>query len=179
MRGKIDLHCQKCGEEQDSLKKLHKVRGIKFCKKCYVENRKNHRKETIENSEDKEEIKLLEKGFRNKKDRREYYRKRYEQKRREEGYEYKQRGTYIPEVKGNKSGKVKREKSYSYMNHGEIRSLYHLLKSKGLSSQEASERIDDLKENLKDTREQMKEQKKSEKDIKKKQMEMIEELWQM
>ena len=57
--------CVKCSEKV-KLKYIGRINGEYFCKKCRNIIRKNHRKETYENSDDKDNIRGLTSEIKNK-----------------------------------------------------------------------------------------------------------------
>lgn len=156
----IDRSCDKC-ERQIEFKKLKKIRGKYFCKKCAKKNREKRREETINESGEKEELKKLDRKIKNE------YEKRYRDKKRIEE---------PPKIKGSKLDK-KKEKSSAYIPFEERQVLFGILIKRGMDGEEVKKRIKDLIEQQKQIRESMKQKNKSEDDIKIKQQKILEELW--
>jgi len=154
--------CDNCGEIV-KFKYIKKINGNYFCKLCAIEIRKNHRKETLENSEDKENIRKLTSELKNKS----VNEKRREKKRTKD--------STPPKPKG--SVKTRVDKNNFYLTLQEKQSLFRILVNRGLDSDDAKERISNLVKSQIELRERMINQKKSEKEIKIKQNEMLEELW--
>ena len=154
--------CDKCGEIV-RFKQIKKINGNYYCRLCAIEIRKNHRKETYENSEDKENIKRLTNELKN--------RSTIEKRRirREE------KQSQPPKPKGFKKTRV--DKNHCYISLQEKQNLFRILVNRGLDSDDAKERISNLIRSQKELKEKMLNQKKSEKEIKIKQQEMLEELW--
>jgi hypothetical protein len=176
--------CSVCqGESERHL--LKRLKGIWFCKKCYKDNRKNHRKETIEITGIKEELKELEKKRQEetyKKDggRKEYFRKRYEEKVSHPVRKYS-KSSFPPKIK-NSSLKVTIPKTNCcYMTLREKQDFFRILVRRGISSEEADERIKALVSYESQLRKEMRLKHKSDEEISKqvesKKMEMLEELW--
>jgi len=167
----LKRECDSCGEKTQR-KFLGKINGKYFCKICQREIRINHRRETFENSEDKEEIIKLNREIKNK-----YQRKRYRDKVGRDVKEYRIRNSTEPPIpKGSKQLK-KKQKSNCYLTLEEKRNYFRILVKRGIDPEDAKERIKTLIESQKKINEEMKAKGKSEKEIKNKQLEMIEELW--
>ena len=154
--------CDECGKII-LFKHIKKINGNYFCKHCAIKIRKNHRKETLENSEDKENIKRLTSELKNKSTI-EKRRKRKEEKQ-----------SLPPKPKGSKKTRV--DKTNCYISLQDKQDLFRILVRRGVDEEEAKERISNLIISQKEIRERMINQKKSEKEIKIKQNEMLEELW--
>ena len=154
--------CDKCGEIV-KLKHIKKINGNYFCKNCAIEIRKNHRKETYENSDDKENIKRLTNEIRN----------RSAKEKRRKIREEKQ--SQPPKPKGSIRTRV--DKNNLYLTLQEKQGLFRMLVNRGLDDEEAKERIQNLITSQKELREKMINQKKSDKEIKIKEQELLEELW--
>ena len=183
-----EKECEDCGDKVEK-KHMGKIRGKNLCKKCRIKIRLNHRKETLENSEDKETIKELDNKIK-----REYSRVRYNKLKggvvrkynpqiEEEQKKYipkrYNKENYEPKIKGSIFGKEKQKnKSYSFLTLQEKQlALKTLMINKGLNFNEAKERMNELIEYQKKVRENMKEAGKSQDEIKLKQREILEELW--
>ena len=154
--------CDNCGEIV-KFKYIKKINGNYFCKLCAIEIRKNHRKETLENSEDKENIRKLTSELKNKS----VNEKRREKKRTKD--------STPPKPKG--SVKTRVDKNNFYLTLQEKQSLFRMLVNRGVDEEEVKERIKNLIENKKELREKMLNQKKSDKEIKIEQNKLLEELW--
>lgn len=155
--------CEQC--EQVEKRKLYKINGLNLCSKCHREIRKNHRKETLENSDEKEKIKKLNREIKNK-----YARERYRKR-----HPKKEKVSSPPIIKGSKNDK-KKEKSNSYLTFQEKQILFKTLIKNGIDEEEVKQRIKELVESQKFIRRKMIEQNKSEEEIKSKQRELIERL---
>jgi len=145
--------CCDCEEIFERRKSVKKINGDWLCRACYISRRKNRRKETIK------EARKLEKPI--------------IRKPKQEPTKAKD----FPKIKGSK--KTKKDKNYSYITIQEKQNLLRMLMSRGMDFDDAKERIKDLVEEQKRVKECMKERGKTEKQIKVKQMEMIEELWDL
>lgn len=160
--------CDECGEDTQ-IKYLGKIRGRMLCKKCRVEVREAHRKETINLSSEDERKKIRELSRSQRADyNKAYYEKNKKLKRSESKEE--------PKIKGSKLTR-KKLKSNSYLTIEDKRQLLRILMKKGLDFEEAKERLSNVIEEQKVVREKMREKNKSEEQIKIKQQEMLEELW--
>lgn len=162
-----EISCSECGKEVRK-KYMKRIRGKDICKKCNSENRKERRKETINNSGIKEKLKELDKKIKNKYNR-EYQRKRYEKVKRI-------KTTEPPKIKGNKLYN-KKEKSSAYITFEERQRLFGMLIRRGVDAEEAKERISNLVKEQSRVKKLMKQKNKSEDEIKIKQQELLEELW--
>ena len=156
--------CDKCGEIF-RYKHLKKINGNYVCKHCSIKIRKAHRKETYENSEDKEIIRRLTSEIGNK---------RATERRRERKILRLEDST-PPKIKGSKKTIV--DKNNLYLTLQEKQNLFRMLVDRGVDGDDVKERIKNLVRSQKELREKMLNQKKSEKEIKIKQQEMLEELW--
>ena len=154
--------CDECGKII-LFKRIKKINGNYFCKHCAIKIRKNHRKETLENSEDKENIKRLTSELKNKSTI-EKRRKRKEEKQLQP-----------LKIKGSKKTII--DKTNCYISLQEKQNLFRILVNRGLDSDDAKERISNLVKSQIELRERMISQKKSDNEIKIKQNEMLEELW--
>jgi hypothetical protein len=166
--------CDECEKEVGEFKFLKKIRKKYLCKECQIKTRLNHRKETFETSEDKEKIKEL-----NNKIEREYREKRKGSKLREYivGGRPRIKITTPPKIKGSKEEK-KKEKSNAYLTFHEKQNLLRILmNNKGLTFEDATERIKTLVEQQAKVRELMRAKGKPEDEIKIKQQKLLEELW--
>lgn len=153
--------CDKC-KQLTSMKELgRKVRGDYLCDKCKKLRRKEHREETIEDSGIKEELNELEREIKNESQRK-YYDKKKEGK--------------VPIPKGSKI--ITKKKSAScYLSFYERQALFRNLLSRGISSDEAKTRIQNLADSQKELRKQLKENNVEESEIRIKQNKLLEELW--
>ena len=154
--------CDVCGKE-DRWKFIVNIKGKFYCNKCKVILRKNHRKETIENSEDKENIIRLTSEIKNKR----FNEKKIERKRLKD--------LTPPKPKGSKKTIV--DKNNCYISMQEKQNLFRILLNRGVDGDDAKERIKNLVRSQKELREKMLNQKKSEKEIKIEQSKLLEELW--
>ncbi len=150
-----ERECDGCGNEFP-LKKLGKIRGKYLCKKCRTDTRENHRKETIEMS------KRAEKGYQEAEKKRE----------RRKAVDITE-----PKIKGSKKA-TRKEKSQSYLTFHERQDLFRILVKRGIDSEEAKERIQNLVDEQEKIRNKMKQKNKSDEDVKQKQQSMLEEMWQ-
>ena len=158
--------CDRCGEIV-KVKHIKKINGNYYCGECARQIRKAHRKETYENSEDKENIRRLTNELKNKT----IYESR--RKKREEKLLIKQ--SQPPKIKRSKKTRV--DKNNLYLTLQEKQSLFKMLMNRGIDGDDAKERIKNLVINQKELREKMLNQKKSDKEIKIKQNILLEELW--
>lgn len=145
-----------------------------FCSQCYSENRKEHRKETLDNSEDKERILEIDREKRNRYCRNSYAKKKISVRKIRFNEED------IPKIKNSikeKTEKKIKEKSYSFLTFQESQLIFRNLTNKGYTPKEAKNILTEFKERLSDTRKFMKELNKSEEDIKIEQNRLLEELW--
>ena len=166
-------NCDGC-EDSTPIKNLGKIRGKNLCKKCRIQIRKNHREETINSGNLKEEITQLTSKI-NKE--RGYSRKAYRKKVGRPVRKYLD-NEGIPVPKGSISGKVKQKnKSESYLGFQESQVMLKIIMGRGLDFEDAKEELERIKEELKTTREKMKEENKSEEEIKTKHQKMLEELY--
>ena len=157
--------CESCGELTEG-RYLGRIHGKRLCKKCRISIRLNHRKETRNQATEEERKKILElnrkvNAERNKK----YYEPRKEKNESEEP----------PKIKG--SINQNKEKSQAYLSFDEKKVLLGILVKKGVSFEDAKERLKRLTKSLKELREKLKEKNISEEKIKSKQQELLEELW--
>jgi hypothetical protein len=192
----MSFNCDRCNKEVDRRKFLKKVNKENLCSECYIENRNNHRKETIEVAGIKEDLRELTNKMSRERD---YSKKAYEKKighkprswtrRNKENdyipkrYQSKEQESNINDVpkeapKIKNSNIKKKEKSYAYLVFQERQELLRMLmKGKGLNFNDAKNRINRLEKQQKKIRDLMKEKNKSEEEIKQKQKQMLEELW--
>lgn len=145
-----------CDFQTSKRKEVKKVRKKWFCKCCYKKNRKERRKETLNNSPDKERIMEIQ-----REKCREYYKKNKKE--------------VVPKIKG--STEQKKQKSESFLTFSEKQVLLRIFMDKGMKFEEAKERIMEIIEEQSRVRKLMKKQKRPEEEIKIKQREMLEELW--
>jgi len=195
--------CDKCEEEQVSFKKLKKIKKdgkkIYLCSSCYIENRKNHRKETIETQGIEEELKEINRQYKREKG---YSRKSYEKKvlilglpKKRKPINLEVENKYIPKrykkqkqkqkqlqeseipikIKGSNIKKNK-QKSSSYLTIEESRNILRIFMSRGLSFDEAVEKKKELVKRLSETRKKLRQENKPEEIIISKQQ-MLQELW--
>lgn len=178
----MEKKCEGCKELTEN-KHLGKINGVRLCKKCRIKIRKKHRGETIEITGIKPELNRLKQQIDKE---RGYARRAYEKKvghkvREKNTHNYippayrKEKG-YTPEIKGSTFAKPK-EKSNAYLLFEEKKSMLKMLMNRGLSFEEAKERIKQLVISQRLVREEYQSEKKSEKQIKNKQKELLEELW--
>lgn len=160
--------CDGCKELIKS-KHLKKINKKRLCKKCRVEVRKNHRKETIKISGIKSELNRLKQKISKE---RGYSRKAYEKKI---GHKVREKN-YLPKIKGSKFDKLK-EKGYCFLTSQERNLLYHSLIKRGLDSNESTERIRELIKSQEELRIKLEKMNKSNQEIKQKQAKLLEELW--
>jgi len=156
-----ERECDGCGREALG-KHLGRINGKYLCKKCRVSVRKNHRKETLESSEDKERIKEIDRELD-----RESNKKQYEKR--------KLKNPSPPKIKGSKKTRV--DKNHCYITFEEKKNWFRILLKRGLNDDEAKERVNNLVRSQRELVNKMVEQKKSESEIKIKQQELLEELW--
>jgi len=170
----MKYECDKCGEEVNRFKDLHKVKKEHLCKKCYQENRKQNRQKLIEEEEGlKEDLRRLE-----IKRQKEYLEKKREYNR--EYYQSRKEKIDLPIIKNSKPEKYKEreeKKSYSYLTKEERQDYLRILMSKGLDFEQARQRVQDLVDSQIKIRKIMQKKRKSEKEIKAKQQEMLERLF--
>lgn len=163
--------CDKCKKEVERFKDLKKVLKKKFCKKCYIENRLEKREERIENSPElKEDLRILK-----NKEAREYRVKRVGVRRKPGKPKVEEKD--FPKIKGSKALRRKKKSSCYISLHEKQSYLRILMSSRGLSFEEAKERLSSLIESQRILRVQMKDKGRSEEQIKIKQQQMLEELW--
>ncbi len=158
--------CEGCGDLTE-IKHLGKIRGKLLCKKCRSSVRKDHREETINQESEEEREKIRELSRRAKSE----YNKAYNKIRRKENLEKSP-----PKIKGSKIEK-KKPKSNSYLTFEDKKQLLRILLAKGLSFEEAKDRLNGIATEQERIRKIMQSNNKSEEEIKIKQQEMIEELW--
>ena len=163
----LERECDGCGKKVE-FKHLKRINGNYFCKHCSIEIRKKHRKETFENSEDKERIKEIERELR-----REDNKKQIEKRKQKRILRLKD--LTPPKPKGSKTTIV--DKNNCYISMQEKQNLFRILLNRGVDSDDAKERIKNLIRSQKELRERMLNQKKSEKEIKVEQNKLLEELW--
>ena len=164
--------CDICGCEVPKIKNLHRVCNVFYCSKCYIQKKKQHRIETINNSKDKDKIIELDRKMKRESNLRTYVKKNGHLPRT---YNPKPKGLDIkalPKVKGGKD-KAKKFKSYAYMSLEEKQNLFRMLVKRGFTEEEAKERIKKLLQQQKEVREFMKSQNKSEEEISKKQINLM------
>ena len=166
MNIKTERLCEGCGKESKR-KHLKKIRKNYYCKQCSVKIRKDHRKETYENSDDKERIRELNSELKNKT----IFRER--RKRRAEKIILNQ--SQPPKPKGSKKTRV--DKNNCFITFQEKRDLFRILMNRGIDPEEAKERIKNLVVKQREIRKEMITQNKSEEEIKIKRQKMIENLW--
>ena len=148
---------------------LGKINGLYLCKKCRIELRKNHRKQTIKESGIKEELQKLSSKIKKE---REYSRKSYEKRI---GHKVINKN-YQPIIKGAKIGKPIH--SYNlFLSFQEKKCLFRILRQRGMSERDVKERIKDLIEEQQRLGKIMKKENKTKLQIKQKQQELLEELW--
>ena len=196
--GYKNLDCDCCGEKVERFKDLKKVRKEYLCSECYIKNRLNHREETIERAGIKRELMdLKNKEARELRDlkykvQRDYrlkknggVKKKAGRPKEKEDFEYvppryrnkKFQEENIPKIKGStsKSDIIKR-RSQSYLSFEEKKVLLSVLIKRGLTFNEAKERLKNLVKSQKEIRDELKAKGKSEEEIKTKQKELLEEL---
>ena len=161
--------CDGCGEET-SRKKLGRIRGEYFCRKCRSERRQLRRKETIDTAGIEIELKKLDRKIKNESQRKGY--------RKRNPVKEKIKDTSAPIPKGATSGKIRQKnKSESYLGFQESQILLKILMGRGLDFEEAKDKVRDMKNELKDTRDDLKKKNKSEEEISKKIKLKLEELY--
>lgn len=154
--------CDRCGKIV-RVKHIKKINGNYYCGECARQIRKTHRKETYENSEDKEIIRKLTSELKNKST---------NEKRR---IRREEKQSQPPKPKG--SIKIRVDKNNLYLTLQEKQSLFKMLVDRGVDGDDAKERIKNLVINQKELREKMLDQKKSDKEIRVKQNKLLEELY--
>jgi len=159
--------CEECGEIVRR-KHIRTIRGKQYCKLCAIQIRKNHRKETLENSEDRDIIKKLTNEMRNKSAKNRRRIKREEKKFLKQSQPLKPKG----------SKKTILDKNNCYITLEDKQNLFRILLKRGIDSDKAKERISNLIKSQEEIRTKMLNQKKSENEIKIKQQKMLEELWE-
>ena len=164
----VERECDCCGKMTPRSELGRKIRGEYLCTKCKRRKREDRREKTLKDSGQKEIIKRLEKK------RKKEYEKRYREKRKRIKEVIKQSQPPVP--KGSKK-RAREDKSQCYLTFEERKSLLSILMARGLSFDEAKERIEELVESQKELRTELKKEKKSEKEIKEKQKQLLEELW--
>lgn len=147
--------CEQC-ETLTINKHLGKIRGKLLCKKCRIEVRKNHREETINSGDIKEDLRILKNKIASEN-------------------RIKRKKKTIPKIKGSL---IKKEKSNSYLTKQDRQDLFRILIKKGLTAEETKERISNLIKQQTKIKKQMEVENKSESKIKIKQQKLLEELWQ-
>ena len=157
--------CDRCNCEVDSERKLKRIKGIKFCKSCYKENRLKFRKETIENSGIKDELRILDNKIK-----RGYNSSSYKKKSKKILLEN------VPKMKGAKDRTKKKQQSSSYLTLEEKQNLFRILINRGFEYDAAKDRIKELIESQKELRTSMLKQNKSEEEIKKEQINLMDGL---
>lgn len=170
--------CDGCGEELE-FKLLSKINKKYYCKDCALTLRHKHREETLENSEDKEKIKDLEKEIK-----RAYSRKYYERDKKnniikkEKNTEEQINKRYIPKRYKTEEERINlaRKKISMNMTLEERQLALKIIMEKGIIFEEAKRRVDDLRERQKEIIKQKKEEKKTEEEIKLMQEQMIKDL---
>jgi len=148
------LNCQTCGKEEDSLKHVRRLKGKRLCRFCYVANRNNFRKETIEKAGIKKELGKLR--YQESKAR---YPHIYDKKRLKRERQEKEKVKRIkepPKIKGSKENK--KVKIYSVLTLQERQDLFRILIRRGIDEDEVKERIKRLAKQLALTRKRLQEQ---------------------
>jgi len=161
-----ERNCEECGESTQ-IKHLGKIHGEYLCKKCRASVRKEHRKETKNQTSEEEREKIRELSRIQKS----AYNKAYHKRTKKETVE-----TTEPKIKGSKITR-KKPKSNAYLSIEDKRQLLRILIKKGLTFEEAKNRMDNIMQEQSRIRAIMKEENKSEDEIKIKQKELLEELW--
>jgi len=175
MNHTADPHCDICGCQVRKIKLLKKLRGQYYCQKCYVENRKKHRAETFETSDDKEKIIELKQKMDHDDNLNRYVRKNGHLPRT---YLPKRKGinfSMMPKIKG-QEGKKKSNRFSSYLTLEEKQNLFKILMKKGCTYQEAGQRVKDLVKEQKRVREYLRFKNKSESEIQKAEVNLMEGL---
>ena len=175
MNHKTNPFCDICGCEVRKTKLLKKVKGLFYCQKCYVENRKKHREQTLEGSEDRDKIIELEKQGRRESNLKRYVKKNGHLPRtflpKKRGFDIKT----LPKIKG-QINKMGLDKSSSYLTLEEKQSYFRILMKRGLNYEEATKRMNNIIKEQKRVREFMKSKNKSESEIKKAELNLMEGL---
>jgi len=179
-----EYFCDRCGNKIERLKYSKKIRDQRLCKECYKNNRHNHRKETIEITGIKDDLKKLTSKMKSewnkkniekvRKSQRKCYEKRMGRKIQRR---YNKDKSFEPKIKGAKEHRPLNN-SYCFLTFQERQNLFRILvKERGLDAEEAKERIKNLVEEEKRITNLMRQENKPEKEIKQKHQEMIEDLW--
>src|SRR6056297_796639 len=148
--------CDVCGCKVPKMKNLKKICGTFYCVKCAKEKRLAHREITREYA-----------GIRKRED---ILRDAAERRSRRKVIVVKD----LPKIKGqvNKEEKI-RNKSQSYLTLEEKQNYFRILMRKGLTYDEACERMNKLVKEQRRVREYLKAQNKSEREIKKAEVDLM------
>ena len=166
--------CSFCHKPYNSRKFLKSVNGFLYCSDCYRKRRLERRKETINNSEDKETILKLQRELKNK------YQRSWYNNNKGETRKYNKRMIEedAPKIKNtNKELKNKTsQKSYAYLTLEEKQYLFKQLIKKGFSYEECVKKMDTLNAQQIKIRKLLQQQNKTEKEIKETQKNLMEDL---
>lgn len=168
----MEAFCDNCGNLTSRKELGRKVRGKYLCKKCKKSRREDHREKTINDAGIKDELRELKnKGARESREKHKTSTRRVGRPRKDYGNE----GVPIP-----KGSKIERQrlKTSCYLTYHERQDFFRMLLSKGMDSDDAKERIQELMDSQEELRERLKEENKPEEEIKKMQQRLLEELWQ-
>lgn len=159
-----EKNCDECGKSVP-FKYIAKIRKKYLCKTCKKENLRKRLSETIQKAGIKKDIEKLDKKIKKE------YQDRHKAKK-------KTITNYTPKIKGSTRGTVRQKnKSNCYMTLQEKQGWFRILIKRGLSGEEADQRIKNLVEEQKRIRSLMKTKNKSKEEIEIKQRELLEELW--
>jgi len=158
--------CKNCKKETKR-KFLGKIRGTDLCKKCREEIRLNHREKTIDKADIREELKEL-----TKKQSREYR----EARKIKDIRKAKANQVTPPKLKGSIKPEH-RSNNNCYLTLQEKQGLFRILTKRGISREEADERIKNLEKSQRELAKHLRKENKPMKEIKTRQQEMLGELW--
>jgi len=162
--------CDKCGADVERFRDLKRVNKVHLCKDCYRKNREKFRKDVIEESGIKDELRKLTNKLKNSN------RDKINQMARNR---YRKEHSIPLDAPLNPKGSIiKKEATKSFITFEERKQLFGLLIRRGFCYEEATERIKSLVEFEKNIRQNMKEEQAKEK-IEKTKQEMLEELWRI
>ncbi len=175
----MEKECDIC-KEKIKLKKIAKIRGKYYCKKCKKKLREQRTKETIEESGIKEELKNLERKMH-----RDYQREYYKQKQLIKPLKLKsieikpiekrkQDIEYIPKIRGQLKKKLRKQ---NYISFQEKQLLFKSLIKRGFAYEDADERVKKLVRSQNELTKKLRKQNKPESEIKLKSQELLEKLW--
>jgi len=152
----MELKCDICGIKVDKLKRLKKLNGGFYCKKCEQKKREEHREFLRRN--------VL--GIKKRKELKKIWEKKRKEKEaaKEKQFIKKQNIQEKPIIKGAKV-KIKTRQVHCYLTHDERGFIFKKMLKQGFPEEECKERVSSMVKYLKDYVKGLREQKKKEQEV--------------